>query len=98
MRRSRSSAASHRSSPLPAGTGCVVGPPLACAAAPFVGVADEMREPAVGRIDVHAGVEHVAAVPEDLLRAVALMSVDVDDCDPLRTRTGAAVAPRRLRC
>ena len=79
---SSSSAASHGSSPDPGGIGSLTVAPLAGAAADLVGVADEVREPAGGRIDVHAGVEHVAAVPEDLLRAVALVGVDVDDRDP----------------
>ncbi len=49
----------------------------------LVGVADEVREPAGVGVDVHAGIEDVGAVPEDLLRAVALVGVDVDDGDPL---------------
>ena len=44
-----------------------------------------MGEPAGAGVDVHAGVEDVGPLPEDLLRAVALMGVDVDNRNPLIT-------------
>ena len=46
--------------------------------------AEEVREPAGRRIDVHRGREDVVSLPEDRLGAVPVMSVDVDDRDPRR--------------
>ena len=47
----------------------------------FVGVPDGVREPAGGGIDMHRSVEHSRVVPEDGLRTVAVVGVDVDDRD-----------------
>ena len=44
------------------------------------------------------GVEHVGAVPEDRLRAVAVVGVEVDDRDRWRGRRRAAPARRPPRC
>ena len=45
-----------------------------------------MREPAFRRIDVDGGEQHVGAIPEDLLRPVALVCVDIDDRDAFEAR------------
>ncbi len=76
-----SSAASHGSSPDPGGIGSLTVAPAPSPPPTLVGVSDEVREPSGRRIDVDARVEDVAALPEDLLRAVALVGVDVDDRD-----------------
>ena len=47
----------------------------------LVGETDEVREPTLPRIDVCGAVEDVASRVEDLLRAVAVVRVDVDDRD-----------------
>ena len=53
----------------------------------LVGTAEEVRILAVG-VGVDRDVAHVAAAPEDLLRAVAVVVVDVQDRDPLAGRLG----------
>ena len=69
--------------------------PRTVAATALVGVPDEVREPSGRRIDVDARVEDVAALPEDLLRAVALVGVDVDDRDPFDTAVAQSLGGRR---
>ncbi len=44
--------------------------------------AEEVREPALAGIDVHRRREHVAPVPEDRLRPVPVVRVDVEHGDP----------------
>ena len=84
--------ASHSSSPVPGGRGTFSVRPDAVALADLVGVPDEVRIPAGRGVDVHAGVQHVGAMPEDLLRAVALVGVDVDRSPPaVRRRSHSAL-------
>src|SRR5271170_1748103 len=40
------------------------------------------------------GVEHAAVVPEDILRAVAMMHVEIYDRDPLQSMDGLRMARR----
>ena len=56
---------------------------LARSASALDGVAAEVRIDA-GRVAMEADVEDVRPLPEDLLRAVAVMEVDVEDGDALR--------------
>ena len=70
----------------------------ALATAGLVGVADDVREPAGRRVDVHRSVEHVGAVVEDRCGAVAVVGVDVDDRDPFVAAVRAAPAPPAPRC
>ena len=50
------------------------------------------------RIAVEAHVQHVVTVPEDLLRAVAVMEVDVQDRHPRGAAGRPATRPRSPRC
>ena len=45
----------------------------------LVGEPEEVWEPSLRRIDVHRRREDVAAVPEDRLRAVSVVGVDVEE-------------------
>ena len=60
--------------------------------------AEEVRKPARGGVDVHGAGEHIAAIPEDLLSAVAVVRIDVENRRPARRRARAAGAPRARRC
>jgi hypothetical protein len=51
------------------------------AVAGLVGEAEEVREPAGARVDVHRADEHVGPLVEDLLRPVAVVRVDVQHGD-----------------
>ena len=52
----------------------------------LVGEPEEVREPSLRRIDVHGRREDVTTLPEDRLRAVSVVSVDVEERDARRIR------------
>ena len=60
--------------------------------------AQEVREPARGRIDVHRGGEDVLAPPEDRLRAVPVVRVDVQDRDARQAARAEVLGRDRRRC
>ena len=82
---------------MPGGNGRFLFAPAPVTAARFVREAEEVRKPAGARIDVDGADEHVTALVEDLLRAVAVVRVDVEDRDrAAETVCSAAAATAEL--
>ena len=59
--------------------------------ADLLGGAEAVREPTGGRVDVNRAGDHVGTLPEDLLRAVAVVEVDVEQGDAARTLLAQAL-------
>ena len=93
-----STASSHSSSPAPGRERDVAVRALAVAGPGLGREAEEVREPAGARVDVDRGGEHVGAVVEDRLGAVAVVGVDVDHRDGSAGACRAGGRRPRRRC